>query len=270
MWGKEKNTETRSRVTDDDGIVRESTLRYTKDFDRFVLMRGNRKVVEKHVQSLMRRMQEQGNLTTHFPIIVNERMEVIDGQHRLEALRRLSESNTKNPEGETVWTPFYRIETGLSVEAVRDINNGHRNWTWQDYLTSYISEDKEQYERFKNLIDHFKLSFSTILYYVCGEDKGRTRAFKEGDLMIRDHQRAFQLLKWYREIVDVSSHDNQTFSIVLHQVMQHPEYDHKRMVRKMGLYHTVLKKFVTRPDYLRAIEDIYNRGQSEETKVRLF
>lgn len=255
---------------ENDGIVSESALRYTKDFSKFIVMRGNRKVVEKHVLSLMGRMQRQGNLTTHFPIIVNERMEVIDGQHRLEALRRLDEAGVKNPDGEMVWTPFYRVETGLDVNNVRDINNGHRNWAWQDYMTSYISDGRDAYERFKNLIDHFGLSFSTTLHFCCGENKSRTRAFKEGTLLIKDQARAFSLMRWYKEIIEASGHDTSVFAIVMCQIMQHPEYDHKRMVKKMGLYHASLKRFASRPDYLRAIEDIYNRGQSEETKVRLF
>lgn len=256
--------------TDGEGIVSETALRYTKDFNKFVLMRGNRKVVEQHVLNLMKRMQEQGNLTTHFPIIVNERMEVIDGQHRLEALKRLSSMNLKNPEGETIWTPFYRVETGLTLQAVRDINNGHRNWLWQDYMTSYVNEGKEQYERFQNLIRHFGLSFSTTLRFCVLGEKRMSRAFREGELIIVDHQKAFQLLKWYKEVSDASNHHTEPFATTMHKIMQHPEYDHRRMVRKMELYHTVLKKFVRISDYMRAIEDIYNRGQSEETKVRLF
>lgn len=255
---------------ENDGIVSESALRYTKDFDKFVLMRGNRKVVERHVQSLMNRMQKQGNLTTHFPIVVNERMEVIDGQHRLEALCRLSDMGAKNPDGERVWTPFYRVETGLRIENVRDINNGHRNWTWHDYMTSYVNEGKDDYERFQNLIKHFGLSFSTTLLYCCGDDRGQTKKFREGNLLMRDHQRAFMLLKWYKEISESAQHHTEPFAGVMCRVMQHPEYDHKRMKIKMEKYSTLLKKFVNRADYFRTVEDIYNRGQTEETKVRLF
>lgn len=265
--GSSKKEETTNK---DSGVVSETALHYTKNFDDFVLMRGNRKVVDKHARSLMKRMQEQGNLTTHFPIIVNEKMEVIDGQHRLEALKRLNAMNAKNPDGEIIWTPFYRVEVGLTTDSIRHINNGHRNWTWQDYMTSYVSEGKDVYERFKNLIEHFGFDFTTTLHYCCGDKHDKLNSFREGELVIKDQQKTFQLLKWYKEVTEAADHANTVFAQAMYQLMQHPEYDHSRMERKMNLYSSALKRFVTRADYLRVIEDIYNRGQTEETKRRLF
>ena len=59
----------------------------TTDYDQFKYIAGNRDVVEAHVKSL----SEQITIKDfQIPIIVNEKMEVCEGQHRLEAYKALS------------------------------------------------------------------------------------------------------------------------------------------------------------------------------------
>lgn len=61
----------------------------TSSYTRFNSMRGNRKVSERHVRSLVNSISNR-NLLAANPILVDEAMNVIDGQHRLEAARKLN------------------------------------------------------------------------------------------------------------------------------------------------------------------------------------
>ena len=61
----------------------------TKNYDQFKTLEGNRSIDQKNVNNIEQNMREHGVLPT--VIIVNEKMEVIDGQHRIEALKRLHE-----------------------------------------------------------------------------------------------------------------------------------------------------------------------------------
>ena len=58
----------------------------TTDYDIFKGIVGNRKVEKKHVEMLTGAI-DRNNLLNVRPIIVNEEMMVIDGQHRLEAAK---------------------------------------------------------------------------------------------------------------------------------------------------------------------------------------
>lgn len=60
----------------------------TKDYGSFKEINSNREVDQRHVRSLVAAI-EQKNLLHVNPIVCNADMEVIDGQHRLEAARAL-------------------------------------------------------------------------------------------------------------------------------------------------------------------------------------
>jgi len=238
-----------------------TTNRYmTEDYDQFVTLKGNRNVKELHVKRLMKQMTENGNMIDQFPIVINEKMEVVDGQHRLEALRRLK------------WPVVYEVKEGLTVDAVRVINSGHQNWTWYDYAVSFAELGNENYQRFLNLYKHFGFNYSVLLYYSDSTINKRSGShFYTGEFKLNDQKKAFDLLEQYRQVADAAEHDTREFAYAMKDVMQSASYDHKRMVDKMNKYgHMKLKPLRAKTDYLRMIEEIYNTYVGEDQKVRLF
>lgn len=231
------------------------------DYDQFVNLPGNRMVGAKHVKQLMKKMEAEGNLTQLFPIIVNERMEVIDGQHRLEALRQLG------------WPVFYEVKKGLTIDTVQALNTGVQNWTWFDYAWSFAQQGNEQYQRFLNMWEYLNLPFTLIQYYATnGAEAGhKSGKFSAGEFEFADQTECFKLLKQYKEISEAADHGTGQFARALFDVMRLPDYDHKRMVSKMSKFGSnLLKGYTNRTDYLRAIEDVYNTYVPEEAKARLF
>ena len=59
----------------------------TRDYSKFMRLEGNREVVSKRVVKITKSIQQNGYILN--PIVVNEKMQVIDGQGRLEALKGL-------------------------------------------------------------------------------------------------------------------------------------------------------------------------------------
>jgi hypothetical protein len=68
------------------------------------------------------------------PIIVNEKMEVCEGQHRLEAYKTLSIPIT------------YIIKEGLDIFDIRKLNSVSRKWTMEEYLMSHVKLGNTDYE----------------------------------------------------------------------------------------------------------------------------
>lgn len=232
----------------------------TTDYDQFVSLKGNRMVGAKHVKQLIRKMEEEGNLTQVFPIVVNEKMEVIDGQHRLAALRDLG------------WPVFYEVKKNLTMETVQALNTGTQNWTWFDYAWSFSQQGNEEYTKFLNIWEFFNLPYSYLIYYATGAKEAgkKGKSFSKGEFKFVDHTETFRLLKQYKEISEVAEHNTSGFAQAIHDIMRLPNYDHKRMVAKMSKFGGELKGYTNKLDYLRAIEDIYNTYVPEEEKVRLF
>lgn len=255
--------------------VSKNEIMETTDYDIFILVGGNRAVDKQHVARLKRKMIDNGNLTQSFPIVVNEKMEVIDGQHRLTALKELD------------WPVFYTVQKHLTLDTVRAINTASKNWSWKDYAESYASLGNEEYKRFLAMYHHFGYNYAILHYYAMGghsgskgtrtEDVGRssrTSKFFKGDFKFPDQAKTFEQLKLLQEVEDVLMPDhtmNRELAYALHTAFTSEDYDHKRMLDKMESYGvTAIRRYRTRLDYLRALEDIYNWHVHEENRARLF
>ena len=107
-------------------------VRKTTDYSIFKELKGNREVAEKRISKLVKSFVDNGWLMN--PILVNEKMEVIDGQARLEALKIL-----KMP-------AYYIIQEGLTVEHCRAMNIYQSNWSIRDYVVSYAKSGMMSYE----------------------------------------------------------------------------------------------------------------------------
>lgn len=236
----------------------------TKNYDLFKQLKGNRGVDVSHAKHIMKNMLNVGNLTAEFPITVNENMEVIDGQHRLWALRELE------------WPVGYRIQEGLTLDTVRGINQAGQNWGWRDYATSYAEngtpEQQDQYQRFLNLEKHFHYPYSMLMRYsgLSTDRRYSALGFKNGELVIRNQERTFKMLKQYKEISDVLEHSTKKFGDAMYKVMNSEEYNHERMKHKVNLWELEVKTQGTVEDYMRLIERIYNYRTAEENRVRLY
>ena len=61
-------------------------IRETNNYDIFKNMLGNRELKDKNYKKLMRSINEKQLI---IPILVNEKFEIIDGQHRFSACKSL-------------------------------------------------------------------------------------------------------------------------------------------------------------------------------------
>lgn len=85
------------------------------------------------------------------PIIVNDKLEIIDGQNRFFARRYLG-------------LPIeYIVRSGYGVVQARNYNTSHKNWTKSDFVSSYSAEGVESYVMLEQLYLRFpKLPKSVI------------------------------------------------------------------------------------------------------------
>lgn len=246
-------------------------VKETKDYTIFKELPGNRKVDPKHVKELIRSFTERGNLIKNFPIVVNEHMEIIDGQHRLAALKELD------------WAVCYRIEEGLNITSVRDINSAQRNWNWRNYAESYTELGNENYKRLLELADWFNIGYHVLTQY-CGLARDRSDnkihlEYQEGNMVLTPEmrQRAFALLGQTRQIADTLIEVGAINTVprvlwsALYIIFQSPDYDHDRMVKKIKSHGLRLKMYSLVNDQLRALEDLYNFNVKDGSEpIRLF
>ncbi len=143
----------------------------TRDYSIFKRQKANRAkdVWEQpeennHVAALVESMNEQLLFTL---LIVNKSMEVIDGQHRLAALKLLSEE------------VYYIVLDDYNGDETRQYNKNAKNWGAYDYAASLAEHGDQNYKKVINYVNsNEKLSISTVIRLGTGSQD--FKAFKEG------------------------------------------------------------------------------------------
>lgn len=120
----------------------------TKEYAKFKHLVGNRCVEKRRINRIRESINAVGYVMN--PIVVNERMEVIDGQARLIVLEELD-------------LPIcYVISPGAGIEQCRQLNIGQSNWRTIDYVESYADGGNENYVRLLNLVSKYAKTFKSI------------------------------------------------------------------------------------------------------------
>lgn len=242
-------------------MPRIAQVQRSTNYDEFVLLGDNRAVVDGHVNSVKKAFETKGNLTEKQPILVNERMEIIDGQHRFAACKEL---------GAPI---YYTMHPGLTIEDARAMNILHRSWTADDFAQSYANGGNRDYQKYLEIKEDYGYSHSITMAYIVGENrKGMYNAFRAGEFEVEDEAAARVRLDKLTEAGEVlGGVPNQYFALAYLQVMRVRGFDQARMVRKLrSCGDTYMRKFGSAIDYMRAMEEVYNYMMTDTNRLRLY
>ena len=147
----------------------------TKDYSIFKRLVGNRDIPETRISKIVESIQTIGWI--HNPIIVNEKMEVIDGQGRLTALQRL-----KMP-------VEYIVAEGAGNNECIYMNMNMVNWSQADFIKSYAEQGNINYQRLLSLMDKYVGGNLHIIFSALFKvSKPKHREIKEGSLRVTEEQ----------------------------------------------------------------------------------
>lgn len=141
-------------------------IKSTKEYEIFKIKECNRDIKENHVTVLVNSISTK-NLLRLNPILVDENMYVIDGQHRLEACKKLEID---------VW---YKVEKNLKNEDILLLQN-QKKWFLEDYIKYYSKNGVESYIKLNDFISKNSLSLNKFLK--CSQYRGghQCRGIKDG------------------------------------------------------------------------------------------
>lgn len=140
------------------------TIYKTSDYGKFTFIKSNREL--KSLGKLERAAIELG---FYAPIIVNEKYEVIDGQHRLAVSEKLG-------------IPVeYIVRPGLSIKDIISLNSSAKNWTLEDYIHAYTEHGLKNYETLQKVKKDFgDLPYSYLLDLAYSNSTGSNNAGNHG------------------------------------------------------------------------------------------
>lgn len=230
----------------------------TMDYGQFKYIKGNRELVEAHVRKLSDQISKKD---FQIPIIVNEKMEVCEGQHRLEAYKSLGMPIT------------YMIKDGLEIQDIREMNSTSRAWTMQEFLDSHVALGNKEYEVLKWFHQKYEFAISDSVSMLNGKGWHNSEDladFKNGVFKVTD-------LEWAKETADkihkigdyFPYYKKRSFVGAMISALKDSTFIWKVFEARLESHSSKLKNQGSRNDFILNIERLYNHNTSASKKIRL-
>ena len=230
----------------------------TTNYDQFKYLKGNRAVTELHVRRLVEAIKEKD---LQVPIIVDEKMNVVEGQHRLEAYKIV---------GKEI---LYIVKNNVTLDDVRKLNSVARKWTLTEYLMSHVKLGKQDYEILEWFHRTYKFGLSECIAMLNG--KGYCNAkelieFKGGEFTLKNLEQA---KIWARCITKVGEYfqyyKKRSFVLAMLVLMQHSKFSWKTFEKRLMNSSAKLRNQGSRNDFIVNLERLYNHNTSTDKRIRL-
>lgn len=205
-------------------IESSTKIYWTSEYGRFKFLKGNRDLNSAKVEKIKKAIQNGVNILKYAPIIVNDNMEIIDGQHRFAVSRELKEN------------VYYVIQSAADLSVVPAINSNSSNWKTSDYLNSYIDLKKEHYLKLQEfMLEWVHINLATAIN-VCtkSDNKIAKELFRDGEYKCDNLEEAHELSKFLFDFVPFTDNPfSSRFYEVARQMRKSEAYVHDLMIAKL-------------------------------------
>jgi hypothetical protein len=225
----------------------------TTDYKMFKRLPGNRKINRSKLEKLIEAIREC-NLLEDNPIIVDQDMNILDGQHRLEAAKVLC------------LPIYYKVSVNMKPRHIRIVNGWQNVWRLEDFLSSYVELGNDEYKYLEEFINEYNIHLSdaiNLCHYPNGDGPaGLRRKFTEGEYIANNlgfaRQVATALVEDFKPFLP-KHYCQRVFVHAIVHLMSDPRYDHERMKLKLVDVGYKLHPRVSTKDYFPILNEIYNR-----------
>lgn len=238
----------------------ENNIHYTEELGRFKLLDYNRDIIQKHVEKIANSVLKIGYLSAN-PIIVSRDGYVIDGQHRLEACKKLGIGI------------YYIIAEDVdsfckTTDAIVALNASARLWTLTDYVKFYSENGNKNYIRLNNFMNTYSIdagpatAFITAGNSFIGNNGDYSRRFKAGEFICTDEDyiKAAIALEAVRKILHAGNlpFSRNVYGALLSMFKRNNKFSWKKMTEKAERYRDKLYQCTSKEKYIEMFSEVYN------------
>lgn len=228
----------------------EPKIKKTKNYGMFKALLGNRNPNARHIIHLIDSIKKN-NLLNIKPIVVNGKMEVIDGQHRLAAAKEL---------GVPI---YYIIKSKLGVCDAQTVNTENKRWVMIDFLQSKCTLGLKVYLEVDEFAREYNLSPMLAVSLLSGDDGEAIRKFKDGTFRIKHKDWAIKIASFITDTSKTFPHyKSRSFIFALSHIFR-CDFNEDRL-RKCLL--DGIDKCATKKQYILTIQEAYNYHLSRKSR----
>lgn len=246
--------------------VHEAVFYETKDYGIFRVICGNRLIsMAGEIRKEMYKDLAQNGWKPYCPAITfpyQGGLGVIDAQHRIEMAKEL---------GIPV---FFRVIEGISLEEAEnmmiELQRG-KPWQFVDYVNMYSSNGKESYIYLQKFAKENNISISkasSMLYGQLPSSGNVSEYIKNGTYKIKNINYAnsvMDVFNLFKSFEEVRNHSNLLTACA--KLVFVKEFDKKRLEKKLNANPHMVNNAHTNGDFLKLIEEIYNRKSSDKVNL---
>lgn len=225
----------------------------TRDYDAFKKLNGNRAVLDRRKNLIVQSIIERGWIRN--PIVVNEKMEIIDGQGRFEALKELN-------------LPVeYIFAIGATIADCISLNIKQANWKNQDYVQCYSEMGRQDYITVLSLYGNYKNLTDTCINMLAGnansDGSGLAKEVREGNLKIISKESLIDRIEFANRCMEVIGNGNgrtRVWCAALKFVYFSKRIDTKLFFERLTKNRAYIVPCANQKQVLECMEQVYNYG----------
>lgn len=228
----------------------------TKEYSTFKMVNFNRDKSKKHILNVIKMIKKENLLHLH-PILVNHQMEVIDGQHRLEAAKELG-------------LEIFYIKSEVSYDHILASNLIQKNASLLDVIKFYALKDSfPDYVFLHKCLSSMSLSAKGLIGLIFGTCSPALVEFlKEGKFQLpADPRYVERQLNSYKNFMDFakskritpySMFSNSNFTIAFRNLILINGFSEQTFMGKLENRWFDLKPQASCKEWTRQLISIYN------------
>jgi hypothetical protein len=231
----------------------------TKDYSLFRTLNGNRDVNQLHLTRLKESIKKN-HLTTI--IMVNDKFEIIDGQHRYLISQELN-------------LPInYIISKNYGLNEVQILNANMKNWATIDYVNGYCDLGYKDYIIYRDFVEEYSLNNQVAILILSGEQFGGndvsvTSKFKEGLFKVNNINNSIKIVEKLQMIKPYyDGCMRRSFVIAMLGMFKNQNFEFTEFIAKLKQQPTTLQDCTNTTQYRSLIEEIYNYRRREKVNLR--
>lgn len=223
----------------------------TYEYDQFKILDSNREVRQARKNMLIKSIKNNGYIRN--PIVVNEKMEILDGQGRFEACKEL---------GKPIQ---FTVVKGAGIRECMVLNQYMKNWTLNDFVDSYKNQGNQSYIYFADLLNKYNQGIMVTLSATTdgGSFSKDHNPIKTGTLVIskEDYEKAKKKLDVLIQIDPYIKKINgagTSVKVAILFALTQKEVDKNRLITAFKKYWANYKPSSTVVGSLDSVSEIYN------------
>ncbi len=229
-----------------------------KDYSVFKLRSKNRAITNTRVNNLINSI-EQIDLTDCMPIVVNENMEIIEGQTRFEACKFLG-------------IPVYYIKKdfgGKSDKAMILLNANRADWTIDEYIEHYVKCNIPIYKEVKVCKELYDVPLGIAVCFITNSTHAEPSTIRSGKIKrgAIPYTVFGDILMDFKEIYKDYKHVYFIRALIYAIIWGY--YNHKKDFHKFELNRYDIQNCANTQQYLTLFENILNKRRSKIDKINI-